>query len=310
MIDQLVPPATRLQQNEKDTWPRYYKYVPQVVSLLQQSQWPDPPLMLNLSFARMLSNVGTFLWHTGQFRDCINAMDVAVAAVKGQKDAYRATPECEELLSDIYLVTGILADCIGVSKRRNSMEDRIELMRLREKELDRITPDMRSLEVEIRWGNAKGDLACAHLQREGYEKANQIMKELLGYYKKWGTEQEHPFEYSKYYHHSAFILMAKGYPAKALRYARKGVQLELDHAGSEDAMVLVSEYDLASLLYNAGKLQESLALHKEILQKRRTLCGEGSQFTLGSYEAVAIVAYSLGEYGEAEYVHTFCILMG
>lgn len=74
IINNFLPPVSRLQQNEKAAWPQYYKYVPQVLNLRRNTQWPDPPLTLNFPFAKMLSNIGTFLWHSGQFRECEVAM--------------------------------------------------------------------------------------------------------------------------------------------------------------------------------------------------------------------------------------------
>jgi tetratricopeptide (TPR) repeat protein len=300
MIDQCLPPASRLQQNDKNIWPMYHKFVPQVISVMTNSQWPDPPLELSLKFAHMLSSIGTFLWHTGRFRDCEIAMKEAETALLKQDDQFKTSPEFEELISDIYLVTGIVADCVGVSQRKQSLEHRHELLRLRNKELDRIPVSQRTVDDEIRWGNAKGDLACAFMQRDRYADAKAIMEELLPYYQKWGSEDEYPFEYSKYYHHSAFILMVEGAPDEALRYARKSIQLELLHAGEEDSSVLIAMYDLGCLLYNAGDLTESLACHQNVLEKRRANCGESSQYTLESYEAVGILYFAMAKYNDAK----------
>jgi hypothetical protein len=84
-------------------------------------------------------------------------------------------------------VTGIRADCIGVSKRKESLDHRSALMDLRQKELDRIPKEKRTTDDEIRWGNAKGDLACAHMERGRYDKAKYILKELLGWNRKWDS---------------------------------------------------------------------------------------------------------------------------
>jgi hypothetical protein len=116
MIEAVLPPLSRLQQNERDIWPKDRLYVPQVISLRQNSQWPDPPLLLDLPFARMLAKIGTYLWHTGRYRDCDATMKTAEGIILAQDKALQSMPECEELLSYIYLVTSILADYIGVSK--------------------------------------------------------------------------------------------------------------------------------------------------------------------------------------------------
>lgn len=182
------------------------------------------------------------------------------------------------------------------------MKQRLVLLDLREKELKSIPDGQATVEDEIRWGNAKGDLACAYMQRYQFDEAKNIMEELLAYYKKWGSEDEYAYEYGKYYHHSAFILMAEGEPEKAIQYAQKGVEFDLMHAGGIDETVLTSQYALASLLFNAGKLDESLSLHEEVLNARKQKCGEGSQVTLESYEAAGTILHLTGENVKARYV--------
>ena len=235
--------------------------------------------------------MGCFLWHTGQIADCEANMKPAAEYVSARIDAPEGTPELEELLSDIYLVTGILADCIGVSKRDQSLDHRLKLLGLREKAHKAIPPAEITVDDEIRLGNARTDLACAHMQRAEYTKAGEIIEEMLPHYRRWGSEADYPYEYSKYYEYSAFVLMADGDPDKAIVHARKGADLEERHAGQVDSTVLIAHYSIASLLFNAGKVQESLKLHEEVLKERRRLCGEGSQYTLESLETTGVLLH-------------------
>lgn len=134
MLQAVLPEASRLQQNEKDKWPAYDKYASQVLSLLKHSQLTYPPLLLDFSFAKMLSNIGTYLWHTGQIRECDIAMVAAERIINSGTEEERSSLESEKALSDVYLVTGILADCIGVSRRRESLEHRQLLLKMRQRE--------------------------------------------------------------------------------------------------------------------------------------------------------------------------------
>ena len=191
MIQQRLPKASRLQTNAPETWPQYMTYVPQVISLRRNSLWPQPPLSMNFQFARLLADLGSFLWHTGQIADCGANMKPAAEYVRAQIDASQGTPELEELLSDIYLVIGILADCIGVSKRDESLDLRLSLLDLREKAHKAIPPAEIIVEDEIRLGNARTDLACAYMQRAQYTKASKIIEEMLLQYMKWGSEEDY-----------------------------------------------------------------------------------------------------------------------
>ena len=82
---------------------------------------------------------------------------------------------------------------------------------------------------------------------------------------------------------------------RALEYARKGLELDTAHAEGVDSTVLITQYSVASLLFNAGDVQQSLYLHQETLDRRLEICGKNSQYTLGSYEAVGILPHLAGE---------------
>lgn len=292
-----LPRASELQVREADLWPQCYEYVPQVVSLRRNAVWPEPPLTLGLTFARTLADVGTFLWHTGQFKDCEEAMQSAENLVNMQELTIRDTPEMMALLSDLYTITGIIADCIGVSRRAESLDHRDKALVLREKAFADIPRDQVTTNDEIRLWNTHCDRACAFMQRNRYEEAGEVFEKALERYQTWGREAEYPYKYSKYYHHMAFVLMARGASARAISYARKGADLVEMHAkGTLDTTVLIWKYDLASLLFNAGKVGESLALHEWILDHRRRLCGEGSQMTLESHESVAVIQHLRGNH--------------
>ncbi|KAM5472504.1 hypothetical protein MauCBS54593_003096 [Microsporum audouinii] len=300
MLQAVIPKASPLQQNEHDNWPKYNKYAPQLLSLLKNSQWPNPPIYPDFEFAKMLSNLGTYLWHTGQYDDCDTAMNAAEHIIETGSEEEKSSADWEKYLSDIQLVTGIVADCVGVTRREESLDRRRKLSELRQREFNRIPRSLVTTEDEIRLGNAKGDLACAYLQRGLYKDAREIMEKLLKDYQRWGTEKEYPYEYAKYYNYVAIILMADGQPKKSLEYGQKGLNLEEAHAHGVDSTVLTTKYGLACLYFNSGDLSTSLKMHEDILKKRIEIHGQSCQLTLESYEAIGIIHHQLGNYPEAK----------
>ena len=105
-----------------------------------------------------------------------------------------------------------------------------------------------------------------------------------------------------YYHRCTFVRMAQGKPDIAVDHARRGVELQRRHEKDTNTIVLISMYDLASLLCNSGAVQESLELHEEVLRLRLQICGEASQFTLESYESAGAIHYLLGNLIKAKFV--------
>lgn len=81
------------------------------------------------------------------------------------------------------------------------------------------------------------------------------------------------------------------------------MELEEAHAGGEDSAVLIFRYDLACLLFNAGRVQEALDEHQKVLEARIEVCGKNAQFTLKSHEAVGILLHLEGRNAEVEQVN-------
>ena len=248
----------------------------------------------------MLCDIGTFLWHTGQFNDSSAALDTAERIVEAQSEEEQASSQSKALLSDAYSLTGIICDIIGVSKREDSIRNRRACLMLRQE--THATLSTITIDDEIRLETAWSDLGCSYMQLGEYEKAGKIFDKMFEATQRWGPEEDYLFEYAKYYHHCAFARMAQGKPDIAIDYAKKGVELQRRHEKDTNTMVLITMYDLASLLYNAGAVRESLDLHEEVLRLRLQICGEASQFTLESYESAATVHYLLGNLLKAEFV--------
>jgi len=154
---------------------------------------------------------------------------------------------------------------------------------------------------EIRLFIAKTELAGAYLQRGDISKTRIIMDELhTTCQMQFGSDDQYHYEWSRYYHHMAFVLMAEGEKDKAIEYISKSRDLNTMLVGAEDPIVLSDRYDLASLLFYAGRTEEALEEHQEVLRLREKICHCGNQYTWESQEAVGILLHLAGRDAEAE----------
>ena len=154
---------------------------------------------------------------------------------------------------------------------------------------------------EIRLFIAKTELAGAYLQRGDISKTRIIMDELhTTCQMQFGSDDQYHYEWSRYYHHMAFVLMAEGEKDKVIEYISKSRDLNTMLVGAEDPIVLSDRYDLASLLFYAGRAEEALEEHQEVLRLREQICDDGNQYTWESHEAVGILLHLAGRDAEAE----------
>ena len=165
--------------SEPEHWPTFRKYIPQVISLQRHSLWPKPPVQLGLDVARMLCDVGTYLWHTGQNHECDEVLTTAENIINGQPKVIKESAESEDILGSIYNTTGILCDIVGVSKRHDSLRVRLACANLRGKAYSALEPSQRTMDENIRNQAPLCDIGCAYMQRSQYEAAAEIFEDMM-----------------------------------------------------------------------------------------------------------------------------------
>ncbi|KAK0615224.1 P-loop containing nucleoside triphosphate hydrolase protein [Bombardia bombarda] len=77
LIRKQLPPPSATQGFRADLFAKYKTYVPQIVSLYMHSLWLQPPITHSLDFAKVMIDVGTYMWRTGQFKECEKMLTTA-----------------------------------------------------------------------------------------------------------------------------------------------------------------------------------------------------------------------------------------
>lgn len=182
---------------EPNTRPKFEEISPQVLSLRTHCLWPEPPIELPPEFARILADVGVYLWQTGLWLDGRKALETAQGIINKQR-----VPAIDPLRRDVLTHLGVLDGMGGVSQRKIGLERREEALRI---------------------------------QR----------------------------------------LIFKDTPFERLPYEEK-------------VRTLKTECDV----------EDAVKLNQEVLDGRRTVCGEFSAFTLESYSTLGVLLYKAGRLEE------------
>lgn len=160
---------------------------------------------------------------------------------------------------------------------------------------------------EIRRYNVESDMAFGHLQWEDFDAAEKQLEMCLEQYKKWGSEEDIPFEYLKYNHIISYVCMSQGTPVEAVKHAKKGAALGEVCAGLMHPMTQLVRISLSNHLYLANEMEECEKEIRGVLSARAKKCGEFNCFTLEGCSFCAFVLAQRGKYEEAERLYIKCL---
>ena len=273
-----MPMSSPIQIPEPEKWPQFERYTPQILNLRTHCLWPEPPVDLPVDFARILSDMGTYMWHAGLVPDGSEALETAERILDE-----RGVREIDPLRGDILGNLGILSGFAGVSERKEGMERRLEALKIRKEVYEDIPEKKITQDDHTRLYIAESDVAYGYIQEEEFEKVEEIMERCLTQYKSWDTEENIPYEYAKYYYTMSLVRASQGSINEALDFSRRGVGLVTKSAGKEHSVTQLWKFSFANLVFHSGDVAESLHINEEVLSVRRKTCGEFNAFTLESY---------------------------
>ena len=302
LVRYCLPEVSSTDQPEPNAWAHFEKYVPQILNLRSHCLWPEPPVELPIGFAQVLSDMATYMWHAGLFKDGEEALETA-EHILDDNNVGREHP----LRGRIHEHLGIIASFSGVSERDAVVERRILALEARTASHDTIPAGRLTRDDNIRRYNVESDLAFGYLQYEYFDEAEEKMEMCLNKYKSWGSEEEIPFEYLKYNHIISYVKMAQGKPVEAVQHAKKGAALGELCAGLMHPMTWLVRFTLSHHLFLAQAKEECEAEIRSVLSARAKICGEFNRFTLEACAFCASVLAERGKHEEAETMYLRCL---
>jgi hypothetical protein len=69
IVRAMLPSVNPKAVPEPDIWPLYIEHGRQILELRKHCLWPKPPIELPVEFAKVLSEMGTYMWFSGKFRE-------------------------------------------------------------------------------------------------------------------------------------------------------------------------------------------------------------------------------------------------
>lgn len=297
IVRRASPHASRRQIPDPTFWSQFQQSNPHAVSLCNALAASHPPIGGTIGHATLFYDAGFHVWE----RSNPSTQDGMILLETAEKILNSLEyPPLGALRADIHCMTSMLLESLGLSKRAECLARRQSMYTIREFWLEQYqTGKVNDPDIEILFYNAANELGLSNLQRNDFLEAEAQFDICFKKYKEWGTEDEHPYEYAKYYHNVSFVRMHQARYTEAISIAEKGIALKLKTDG-KNSRYYWFQYDLACIMLQAGYLDAALNRHLEVLTGRETVCGKTEEMTLQSLYAVGAMYYHLGRLDESE----------
>lgn len=302
-----TPKANSKQIPTPKLWPQFKVAIPHIVSLCRKFVQSVPLMKGTLELAQLLYDGGFFLWET-QDGATDEAVLILSTSLKILDDV--SYPVHGRLRADILAIMGMCCDRLGPAVFKQALVMRTEARRIRQAITDReIEEDEEVSPISDRLlYNSLNDQGIAEMQLNHFRQAELLFSECLHKYETWGSEEDFPFEYAKYYHNMGLVRMCQGCFADAVAFLNKAVDLEERYEGAKTSpLISLFAYDFACVLFHAGDVNSALAKHLEILYQREEQHGKYSEITLLSCYTVGAMYHHAGDLEQAERYIKECI---
>ena len=294
LLRNLIPQKPPLELFSYQASTAFKKYLPQVLSLFDSAQKPEPPLGQTVEFVTLLSEAGTYMWENGYLKDCRRVME------KAEQILYQFdSPSLEWERAVINSTLGILCTSVGVSRRAEGLRRCREAAEVRKRIENSYEEVPRAVEVETVC--AWADLARAYLEDEQFDSAEELMNKCRDNYQKWGTEEQEPWHWSRWYQHMAYVKTYRGEHVEAVTRAHRATELQEKATGNDSSMTQIYRFALAHLIYHAGDYPQALKHFKTVYESCDQLLGTYNHLTQTSQFAYGMLQWINGYPDEAEY---------
>jgi hypothetical protein len=297
LLRRMIPKPPKLRQLEAETWPALFLVLPHILRLESCFRRAESKISGTPMFAELLVDVGGIRLYD---RGYLAESEILLRTAQQVLDRPEIThPGKEDLLAHSYIVIGLCTD-VGISGRALGLSSRQKAVALREAIFARRLTSGGDRDDEVLLFKSYTDLACSFQLFNRFDEVRELCEKCLHQYKQWGSEDEYPYEYAKYYNHMAYVMLFEGCPKMAERAGKRGSIL-MDQAAPGTQMASLFRFDWATIMFQAGDTTGGLAEHMKIFKQRERDCGKQNPLTLQSQLHIGIMYYLIGQYQEAKY---------
>jgi tetratricopeptide (TPR) repeat protein len=290
LVRKRFPEAPAIQAPAPHNYRMCQEYMPHAFSLLRtyndaQEHWPLFEKTKEL--ADLFYDAGFYVWdRQATEQDGLAFLDAAEAIL----DALNID-QFSERRADIHCMSGLLRNTMGCQQRDESLWRLKLALNIRQHAYDTYEYS-RTRDVLLQ--NAATDYGILLLNKYDFVGAEAIFERCLERYRAWGTEEEIPFEYSKYYYNMGIVRMWQERVDESIAFLQRSVDLA-EAAFGREGQYWDNLFMLACFIRHTGDAQKALDMHLQILKARLDQFGKHSKSTILSTYAVGVMYASIGD---------------
>ncbi|KAI6765685.1 hypothetical protein HG530_006755 [Fusarium avenaceum] len=273
--------------------------LPHVLNMVNCFERAFPKPTGDLEFARLVIDVGGMdCYDRGFIQESYRLNNSVKVILEPLEDMAVIDPS----LSDALIMQGLCTDFMALNKREEGLEVRQKCRDIRTRSFHKIPKEDLKREDQVRLYNCYTDLSCSLQQINDFDGVSKLLDQCYERYREWGTEDQEPFEYSKYYNQEAYVFLYEGKNDKAVQFAKRAYELaELSAPGTNYPWLY--KFDHANILWQHGDFkQEAFELMKNLIKdhSQELSVSYSEILNLGMEQNLGIMAYYLGELDLAE----------
>ncbi|KAK5655940.1 hypothetical protein OQA88_5075 [Cercophora sp. LCS_1] len=292
LVRKRFPEAPVIQASAPQNWKAAKEYQGHCFSLLRafqqaKDEWPEFEQLEEM--ADLFYDAGFYMWDR-QATDG-NGLEFLDAAESIHDSEYIKTDPMSAKRANIHCMSGLLRNAMGCMERDESFKRLQQALKIRSFIYDNDASYNRDNDILLQ--NAANDYGILLLNQYRFQEAGAIFEKCLKRYRVWGTEEEIPFEYSKYYYNMGIVRMWQENLDEGISFFRKSTKLAKAAFG-KGSQFWDNYFMMACAVRHSGDHERALKMHLKALNARLEQQGQHSKGAILSTFAVGKMHATLG----------------
>ncbi|KAK3336258.1 hypothetical protein B0T19DRAFT_34270 [Cercophora scortea] len=284
LVRKKFPVAPLRQVPAPQNWSQCSEYMPHILSLLRALEVAEkiaPDFERTKTLAKLFYDAAFYI----RDRQAIEYDGLSyLSRAETILDDLSIDPK-SKLRADIHVLSSLLYSDMGSPQRDESLR-RLRLALEVRRHIYDTKPSDRDSDVLLQ--EAAMNYGIQLLDRHDFAGAEAIFENCLKHYRAWDTEENMPFEYSKYYYNMGIVRMWQERLPEAIGFLTRSTELTKEEFG-EERQYWNKYFMLACVIAQTGDFQKALSLHLEILAAKINQLRKHSKETIPSIYAVGMM---------------------
>ncbi|CAI6332469.1 unnamed protein product [Periconia digitata] len=298
LIRAVLPEHDVRKRGDPSQWPKFRKYISQVVAMNQAFSESGTKQHGTLEFATVLRDAGSYLLNNGYQSDGIPILEtgrtICINLIKEENAPASVT------LEDITSFLQVYNHFLGIKGRKRSLALTTENLERRHQATTKIDHSSWSDLDHIRLSRALLDKGCASAQMNLTDAAEENMEAAISTGEAVGGEASIPSRYGMIYGCRMWVLGPRKAEDLIESSSKRALELLNSSVGETNPLTLLTRYNVGVAEFALGHTESALKAFQDVTNTRVKQLGEGHHDVLAGRYMMAVCYQNVGKLEDAE----------